>query len=175
MDDITVSDNKPKSTKHRNSPITGDARYKFEDEDDKKSFNRRILNEILEVQRKDIVKSDEEAERRISEYFITCAERGSKPCVEELALALGTTRSTLWDWETGRNHSISSDIIKRAKEIMATYDAKAVIENKINPVLYFFRAKNYYGMKDQQEYVVTPNTENMSKETILDEADLLPD
>lgn len=30
-------------------------------------------------------------------------------------------------------------------------------EGKINPVTYIFRAKNYFGMRDQQEYVLTPN------------------
>ena len=33
-----------------------------------------------------------------------------------------------------------------------------VTEGKINPVVYIFRAKNYFGMRDQQEYVLTPNT-----------------
>ena len=32
-----------------------------------------------------------------------------------------------------------------------------VTEGKINPVVYIFRAKNYFGMKDQQEVVLTPN------------------
>jgi hypothetical protein len=32
-----------------------------------------------------------------------------------------------------------------------------VAEGKLNPVTYIFRSKNYYGMKDQQEHVITPN------------------
>ena len=32
-----------------------------------------------------------------------------------------------------------------------------VTEGKINPVVYIFRAKNFFGMKDQQEHVITPN------------------
>ena len=32
-----------------------------------------------------------------------------------------------------------------------------VTEGKINPVVYIFRAKNYFGMKDQQDLVLTPN------------------
>jgi hypothetical protein len=32
-----------------------------------------------------------------------------------------------------------------------------VAEGKIPQVTYIFRAKNYYGMRDQQEVVLTPN------------------
>ena len=37
-------------------------------------------------------------------------------------------------------------------------DAELAQEGKIQPVVYMFRAKNYYGMKDQQDVVLTPNT-----------------
>jgi hypothetical protein len=32
-----------------------------------------------------------------------------------------------------------------------------VTEGKINPVVYIFRAKNFFGMKDVQDYILTPN------------------
>ena len=32
-----------------------------------------------------------------------------------------------------------------------------VTEGKINPVVYIFRAKNFVGMKDIQDYILTPN------------------
>ena len=40
---------------------------------------------------------------------------------------------------------------------MASFDAEMVTEGKINPVTYIFRAKNYFGMVDQQEHILTPN------------------
>ena len=40
---------------------------------------------------------------------------------------------------------------------MQTFDAKLVIAGKMNFLAYCFRAKNYYGMRDQQEVVLTPN------------------
>jgi hypothetical protein len=48
-------------------------------------------------------------------------------------------------------------MIKKAKDLIAAYDANLVAEGKLNPVTYIFRSKNYYGMKDQQEHVITPN------------------
>jgi hypothetical protein len=48
-------------------------------------------------------------------------------------------------------------MIKKAKELLASFDAQMVTEGKINPVVYIFRAKNYFGLQDKQEYVLTPN------------------
>ena len=49
------------------------------------------------------------------------------------------------------------NLIKKAKEFLASFDAQLVQEGKVNPTTYIFRAKNYFGLKDQQEYVLTPN------------------
>ena len=48
-------------------------------------------------------------------------------------------------------------MIKRAKEILAAMDAELVSRNKIPQVTYIFRAKNFFGMKDQTDVLVTPN------------------
>jgi len=74
-------------------------------------------------------------------------------------LALGYDRKTLWCWEVGGDGStpVRRNLIKKAKEFLASFDAKLVQEGKVNPVTYIFRAKNYFGLKDQQEYVLTPN------------------
>ena len=49
------------------------------------------------------------------------------------------------------------DLIKKAKEFLASFDAQLVQEGKVNPTTYIFRAKNYFGLKDEVEYVLTPN------------------
>lgn len=46
--------------------------------------------------------------------------------------------------------------------MLKTFDAKLVISGKLNFLAYCFRAKNYYGMVDKQEMVVTPNVNNDS-------------
>lgn len=104
------------------------------------------------------VKTDDEAEQRTVEFFEYCLSNGERPTIEKYALALGYTRKTLFDWETGHTQSPRrSDIIKKAKEFIASYDAEMSIKGKLNPVLYIFRGKNYYGLKDQQDVVLTPN------------------
>ena len=48
-------------------------------------------------------------------------------------------------------------MIKKAKEILAGMDAELVSTGKIPQVTYIFRAKNFFGMRDQTDLVVTPN------------------
>ena len=121
--------------------------------------------------------TDDDIEDRVLEYITTCYETGQRMTVEKLALALDTTRTTLHDWETGKTQSARrSDIIKKAKEAIASYDADMVAKGKMNPVPYIFRAKNYYGMTDQQEITLTPNTSsNISAAEIVTKYEELPE
>lgn len=105
------------------------------------------------------VKSDEECAERINGYFRDCAEQQMLPTVENLSLALGTTRKTVWEWEQGLHCSrVRSDMVKKAKQILASIDAELVSSGKIPQVVYIFRAKNFYQMSDQQE--ITINAQN---------------
>ena len=105
-----------------------------------------------------LVRTDEECAERLEEFFTVLAETGELPSVEKMALALGTTRFTIHDWETGRSCSATRQaMIKQAKELLAAMDAELVSRNKIPQVTYIFRAKNFFGMKDQTDVIVTPN------------------
>lgn len=118
------------------------------------------------------VKSDEELEDRLSQFFLICAETDQTPTVEKMVLCTGYTRSGLFDIECGYRKGFSSDtasIIKKAKEFLAAFDADLLVKNKLNPVAYIFRSKNYYGMKDQTETVLTtrdPMGEEATQEEI---------
>ena len=120
---------------------------------------RRIGASLLRWYNMEKAVTDEEIRERLEMYFVTTLEAGEIPTVEEMCLALGYPRQTIWRWETGEEGSTPArrDLIKKAKGLLASFDAKMVQEGKINPVTYIFRAKNYFGMKDQQEYVLTPN------------------
>ena len=73
-------------------------------------------------------------------------------------MSLGAVKSTVWNWENGNGCSSERmNLIKKAKEFIASFESEMVTEGKINPVVYIFRAKNYFGMKDQQDLVLTPN------------------
>lgn len=116
---------------------------------------RRCLHNCLMFYGLPIVKSDEECRQRLYDFFDTCEQTGQLPTIEKMIMALGAVRQTVWDWEQGNKCSQArADMIKKAKEFIHSFEAEMVTEGKINPVVYFFRAKNYFGMKDQQDVVI---------------------
>lgn len=104
-----------------------------------------------------VCKDDNECMEMLNDFFKDMAENGEFPTVEKMALSLGTTRKTIWEWEHGSMGVVRSNIIKKAKEILASIDAELVNKNMIPQIVYIFRAKNFFGMVDKQEHVLTPN------------------
>lgn len=119
----------------------------------------QVVKESFQYFKRPIVKSDEECAQRLNEYFAQCTRDGQIPTVEDMCLALGTIRTTVYAWEQGLHCSADRrDMIKKAKEILAGIDAKLVAMGKIPQITYIFRAKNYFGLSDKQEVVVTPQS-----------------
>lgn len=124
----------------------------------------RIVRESYQYFNRKPPKDNAEIAERLNEYFRQCNEEGQIPTVEDMALALGVWRQRLWDWENdSRSNPERADMVKKAKEIIGGIDAKLAAEGKIPQVVYIFRAKNFYGMKDQQEMVLTPNTDPLGE------------
>ena len=116
-----------------------------------------MLANSLYWYKRECVKTDEECAERLNEFFERVQATGEIPTVEKMCLALGTVRKVVWDWEHGSKGQIRSDMIKKAKEILAAMDAELVSRGKIPQVTYIFRAKNFFGMSDQTQLVITPN------------------
>lgn len=110
------------------------------------------------------VKSTSELQDRIKWFFNKCAETGQFPTVEKMCTSIGIPRKTIWEWTAGRNGSSliqdtdlsAGEIIQLAKDVLASYDSELVMQNKLYPASWIFRAKNFYGMADKQEFVVEP-------------------
>jgi len=116
-----------------------------------------IIRNVIYYQNMPAVQSDQECAERLEEFFTHMAETGELPTVEKMCLALGTSRQRVWEWEQGNKGERRADIIKKAKEILAAIDAELVSTGKIPQVTYIFRAKNFFGMTDQTQVVLTPN------------------
>lgn len=128
------------------------------------SMNTATRPEISEILKNSLywrgrkkVVTDEECADRLNEFFSHCAETGEIPTVEKMALALGVTRVAVWQWERGAKGNARKEMIEMAKEILASIDAELVARNKIPQITYIFRAKNYFGLSDKTEVVLTPN------------------
>lgn len=155
-DPDTLSDDQVRELVERrkksNSPLVNSAGNSSVEE------MREMMRSVLRWYGKPIVKSDEECAERLNNFFNVIAETGELPTVEKMCLALGADRRTVWDWENGTCCSPArAQMIKQAKSMLAALDAEMVSKNKQPVVSYIFRAKNFYGMKDQTDVVVTPN------------------
>ena len=121
---------------------------------------RAVLTETLQWYERGSERptTDEGIYQRSCEYFQSCIDRGQRPTVENFCLAIGYARSTVNEWKSGLHCSKErTNIIKKAFDSFAAFDAGMTSAGKLNPILYFFRAKNYYDMRDQQELVIAPS------------------
>lgn len=127
-------------------------------------------------------------QERLCEYFKIYGEADLKPTVAGMAMALGFNRRTLWaianDQPTGGNGykmnlpKESTDLIKKAYEILETTMENYAASGKINPVMAIFMMKNHWNYVDKTEYVLTPNqpqasdynAEDISKRYLSDSA-----
>lgn len=128
--------------------------------EEQRGVAKQLLQETLTAYRMPKVKDDEELAQRFDDYFRMCASTGQIPTVEEMCLCTGYAQSTIWDFETGRRKGFSSataEIIRKSKDFLQTFDAKLVVSGQLNFLTYCFRAKNYYGMIEKSEVVLTPN------------------
>lgn len=149
-----------KVVKPRGRNGTGTASVRKYTKDLPESDISRIIRESFQYFNRKIPANNQEFAERLNGYFKQCSDDGQMPTVEDMSLALGTTRQTLWEWENNRSTNPErSDMVKKAKQIIAGIDAKLASEGKIPQVVYIFRAKNFHGMKDQQDVVVTPNVD----------------
>ena len=136
----------------------------IEQDDEKRAFVAKAIENNLVFFNQGVcqkVRSDEELCERLNWFFSECARTQQVPNVEKMCNALGYHRNTILSWENGTNAGFSPatrEIIGQAKQILASIDAELAQEGKTQPVVYMFRAKNYYGLRDQQDVVLTPNT-----------------
>lgn len=122
--------------------------------DDERAFVSQILRELLTEFRKPVVKDDDEMAERISDYYDRCANEGRTPVWEEVCLSLGyglqKVNAIIHGTEPGFS-SLTGEILKKAKDFQQSFDAKLVVAGKMNFLAYCFRAKCYYGMRDNAE------------------------
>lgn len=103
-------------------------------------------------------KNEEEMNQRFEDYLKLCMAYDIQPSNMACYLALGISKQTMSDWENGTNGTtLQSDFAKKVKQTISAFREIAANEGKINTVWAIFMGKNYDGLKDQQDVVVTPN------------------
>lgn len=109
------------------------------------------------------LKDPAQVEDAIDGYFRSCIERGVRPGNMGLYAALGLSRQEVSNELRGMTHKLGSstvDVLKKACVAMSMYRESLGSSGKLNPVTLIFWQKNYDGLKDQQDVVITPNASN---------------
>ena len=150
---------KPKQT--RNRPDLANFGQEYVEPGD----NSKYLGHALTIARMPLVDLNDinAVSERIDWYFEFCFGNDMKPTVAGLCNALKISRQTLLRWrtETHRDDTYQA-VILEAYRVMEELWEGYMQNGKINPVSGIFLAKNNYGYSDKQEYVVTPNTQQLS-------------
>ena len=131
--------------------------------------NTRIVQtnmKFFDMPRVDL-KNPDAVRERLCEYFKIYGEADLKPTVAGMAMALGFNRRTLWaianDQPTGGNGyhmnlpEETTDLVKKAYEMLEMSMEAYANAGKINPVMAIFMMKNHWNYQDKTEYVLTPN------------------
>jgi hypothetical protein len=98
-------------------------------------------------------------QQRTQEYLLSCAAHHFVPTVEGWAIALGIGRKTLYKWLNNENLRCDKEfdefLVMTHDAIMSVMSQSAFNRN-VDTVWAIFYGKNYFGMSDKTEIVVTP-------------------
>lgn len=159
-----AKDKRPRSVKP-----TGEARGVTRDvgEDLPEGYNSRRVRFMMEIIPKEPLDHNDvaEMERRFANYLSLCEQYDMKIGNQAAYLAIGIDKGTVWDWLNRRTaNPARADFVKKVQYICATAREGMMEDGKINPVVGIFWQKNYDGLKDQQEVVLTPNTSALGEQ-----------
>jgi hypothetical protein len=93
--------------------------------------------------------SDEEAERRIEEYFNLCVSKGEMPLFETMCLYLGISDDKGKEYAHGEGCSGKmTRLLQNALARLKAIEAKAVYKGLIRDVPYIWRSKQYFDYRE---------------------------
>ena len=99
----------------------------------------------------------EKMEQRFQRYLDLCAQYDQKIGNQAAYLAIGITKEDVYNWTVRRSANPERDhFIKKVKRICGVYRENLMEDGQINTITGIFWQKNYDGMRDAQEIVVSP-------------------
>lgn len=166
-----------KTVRKRNRPDLA----KFGEENTEPGDNSRYLRHALvswNLPPIDI-SDPKQVEQRITDYFNYCADNDRKPNIKGLGNWLGVDSTTVNSWRRGEYRAEThSPLIKKAVDMLEELWWDYGQNGKTNPASWIFIGKNAFGMKDQQDITIRPDSpygEQRSIEQIQQEYDALPE
>jgi sulfur carrier protein ThiS len=110
---------------------------------------RATLRTLEQFRKLPRVRTDEEVGERLDQFFSMCDSSGVRPGIELMALALGVTRATIYNWSEGIKCSPERQrLVQAAKQTLAAYLEQLGATGKINPVTLIWWQRNHWGYKE---------------------------
>lgn len=136
---------------------TGDLQSRIGDEEDKKVIGMIAAKYFGDLPSVDM-NNPIEVQRRLDFFFDACIEARISPVVEWIALVLGIEWVSLKQIMAGkrRDDSLQQKYILKLILQMQSMWAYNGMYGQENPAEWIFRAKNYFGMRDNVEVTVAP-------------------
>lgn len=123
-------------------------------------YNTKMARFVLEVMPTEPLDPNdvEEMKRRFRHYLDKCAEYDVKIGNQGAYAAIGIDKDIAWEWVNRSSaNPARSGFVKSVQKFCAFCRENLMSDGKVNPVVGIFWQKNYDGLKDQQEVVLTPN------------------
>lgn len=138
-----------------NSPVIGDNGVHTKPGD-----NSKIAGFLLEVGRWPAPDKGnaQELEDRFWRYVDLCNERDVRVTNQVAYFAMGISKDDVYNWENGLTRSSEHrELIKKVKAFCGSYREMLGADGRLNPVTLVWWQKNYDGLVDKSEVVLTPN------------------
>lgn len=123
-------------------------------------YNAKVTAFMMEIMPKEPLDLQDvpEMERRFLNYVQKCSEWDMKVGNQAAYMAIGITKEQAWEWENvTKGNPARTYFIKKVRQFCGVFREGLMQDGKVNPVTGIFWQKNYDGMKDQTEMVLTPN------------------
>ncbi len=140
----------------KNAPISRN-RNKLSDylsQENVKCYNRTLVDVAFKrpYNQSEILQDLKKLEFESCEYFKLCDRYDIVPTVSNYCLYIGIHRDTFYD---NINKGLPpSDIFKRSLNTIQSYQEPAVLSGEIPAVPFIFTAKNYFGLKDNNDVTI---------------------
>lgn len=104
------------------------------------------------------VSDPKQVEKRIMEYFDYCIQNDRKPNIKGLGNWIGVDDETVMRWRRGEyRKDTHCGLIKKAVDVLQEMWWDYGQNGKCNPASWIFIGKNAFGMRDEQQVIITPN------------------
>ena len=105
------------------------------------------------------ISDPKQVEQRIHDYFQFCIDNDRKPNIKGLGNWIGVDDETVMRWRRGEyRKETHCGLIKKAVDALQEMWWDYGQNGKCNPASWIFIGKNAFGMRDEQQVVITPNS-----------------